>query len=395
MTLILLRRLIKSTFFQVISISGFVFFLLGLFIFIFEGESNSDFRTIADGFWWAVITLSTTGYGDKVPVTLWGRILTTLTILFGVSMIGVLSGTIASIKVDKNARFRRGGMIFNRIKNHLIICGWKNGMKDILLDIIHQKQSFNPTNIIIVSNIDEHSVEDLQNTEELHGIKFVRGDYFSQKVLERANVTRAKKVLVLSDTFETGGLSEADSKTVMTVLTIKAIDKDIYTCAEILDRKYEEYLKKALCDEIIYPKETGRRLISAISAMDGMVNIYQEIIIGDKSRVSLTTVDMPDHLIGKPFQVARREFIESADKILFGLLENTGSPKQMKMEALREAQKTSDMGALIYNLQKVKELAINTPVIFPDEDYIIPSHSRLIFFEKAAKEKKNGIGRNH
>ena len=67
---------------------------------------------------------------------------------------------------------------------------------------------------------------------------------------------------------------------------------------------------------------------------------------------------------------------------IIGLLVNTGSPNAMKIEALREAQKTSDVSQLIADMQKVKGLEVNQPLLLPDDDLQIQRHSRAIVLVK-------------
>ena len=67
---------------------------------------------------------------------------------------------------------------------------------------------------------------------------------------------------------------------------------------------------------------------------------------------------------------------------LLGLLVNTGSPNAMKIETLREAQKTSDVSQLIANMQKVKGLEVNQPVLLPDDDFQIQHHTLAIVLER-------------
>lgn len=59
----------------------------------------------------------------------------------------------------------------------------------------------------------------------------------------------------------------------------------------------------------------------------------------------------------------------------------------MKIEALREAQKTSDVSALVSNLQGVKGLEVNKPVMIPQADYVIQKYSRAIVLERIGEEK--------
>lgn len=62
----------------------------------FEVVPESNIRTPDDALWWAFVTMTTVGYGDKYPVTPEGRLLAALLMISGVGLFGTFTGFIAS-----------------------------------------------------------------------------------------------------------------------------------------------------------------------------------------------------------------------------------------------------------------------------------------------------------
>jgi len=82
--------------------------LLTLVIVVLSGSvealvDSGDFPSTWDGIWWAVVTVTTVGYGDKYPTTVEGRIIAMVVMLFGIGFLSVLTTTIASrfIKTER------------------------------------------------------------------------------------------------------------------------------------------------------------------------------------------------------------------------------------------------------------------------------------------------------
>ena len=59
------------------------------------GSANSMFKSIPDGFWWAVVTMTTVGYGDVVPQTVLGRLLAAAVMLLGFGIIAIPTGIVS------------------------------------------------------------------------------------------------------------------------------------------------------------------------------------------------------------------------------------------------------------------------------------------------------------
>ncbi|MCK5267744.1 MAG: potassium channel protein [Spirochaetes bacterium] len=360
----------------------FYFFIAGLATLYFEASSNKQFTNLVDGIWWAVITVSTTGYGDKVPMTIGGRLVTIVTIVVGIGVMSFLSGTLASIFVDRSNKARSGLMEYRNLKNHIIICGWKMQMNEFLTDILNLNPDIDSSDIVIVSNIEPEKIELLKKDKRLSSLMYVRGEYFSEATLGRINIKEAKKVIILADRLESNSASEVDSRTVMTVLTVRGFAKNVYICAELLDRKFENYIKEAMCDEIIFSRNFNRKIIAKSSSVKGISNILYQIIDQKTGQSGIITEEIENEYINEPFLKLKTANESLKNRILLGILENTGSPYKMKVDFLREAQKTANVSKLVNNLQEVKGMEVNNPVLIPDDDYVIQKYSRLIFLER-------------
>lgn len=66
-----------------------------------ETDPNSNIKSAEDAIWWAYVTITTVGYGDKFPVTTEGRIIAALLMTTGVGLFGTFTGFLASWFVEK------------------------------------------------------------------------------------------------------------------------------------------------------------------------------------------------------------------------------------------------------------------------------------------------------
>ncbi|MEX0709399.1 MAG: ion transporter [Woeseia sp.] len=78
-------------------VAGMLIYLAAAGIHFFESQAQPDkFTSLFSSLWWAVVTLTTVGYGDMYPITDGGRIFTFFLLMIGLGTIAVPSGIVAS-----------------------------------------------------------------------------------------------------------------------------------------------------------------------------------------------------------------------------------------------------------------------------------------------------------
>ena len=347
----------------------------GGLVYYIERSRNEGFRSLEDGFWWALVTLTTIGYGDRYPITTTGRLVAGIVVLFGMGMVGVATAKIASILVERRIKEGRGLSETHDLTGHFVIMGWKPDMHLLVKEVLAAHPGLNAEHLVLINSAGEEANDGLRG--QFEGLRYLHGELTDPLVLQRANIARAAKVFVLADA--TGGRSdqEIDARTVMALMNIENLAPGVYTYAEVLDRQYVDYLRLAHCDEIILSREYGRFMLVSASASAGISQALLELMdISDGG--GLTGEAIPAEFAGRTFgELAARVKAESG-RLLIGLLENTGQPLTIKRKALREAQKTANVGVLVENLRRVKELVANRPVLNPGDEYVIGTHARAL-----------------
>lgn len=71
---------------------------------------NPNVHSLFDSFWWAMVTVTTIGYGDIYPVTIEGRVVAMLLMLVGIGTLGTVTATIATNFLSSKERYLKNGL---------------------------------------------------------------------------------------------------------------------------------------------------------------------------------------------------------------------------------------------------------------------------------------------
>ncbi len=90
--------------FRVLIAAAGTLFLGAWLVLLFEKNAKgSNIHSYLDALWWAIVTVTTVGYGDRFPVSPGGRAVAVVLMLVGIGLIGVLTATVASVFIKEHS----------------------------------------------------------------------------------------------------------------------------------------------------------------------------------------------------------------------------------------------------------------------------------------------------
>lgn len=339
----------------------------------FDGAKSAGFL---DVILWNTATLFGQDFADHYPVSVAGRLLGLVLLLIGMFGVSAITGYISSALIERNMNSMRGMKKLQSLRNHVIICGWKDDLRALILDIVRKNRSIRFGDIVLINDVDESRMQLLLDDGELKGIRYVRGDYSEEQILQRANVKAASRALVMGENQEGLEPELSDSRVFAAVLMIRGINPRIHICAEVKTKKYKNYLEAQKCDEVIYSEEYTRYILSTATSYDGMAKVLSSLFDnGDGVSVQIFELGEEWHnkTFGELFQYYKEQNV-----MTIGILENMGAERTLKRSLLAEAQKSTNYGEIVHKIKEVRTIERNAPVLNPPDDYVVGRNSGVI-----------------
>lgn len=366
------QLLIRNSFFQV-GMGIFLVMILGGLIL-----RTLETGDIAEGeapFWWAIVTMTTVGYGDYAPSTSEGRIFAVLVMFAGISLTAMFTAVISSIFVAKRIRKDKGLEKVN-VKNHIILCGW-NRNADKIIDSIQYLSEGRRKDLVLINDLDEETVARLKTRYRDIHLHFVAGDYTSEQILQRASLEEADTIIIIPSDVD-GTIQNPDEKTILATLTIKGLEPNKRLIAYLYNRENLTHIKRANADEVVISDDFGAFMLAS-HVMDPGIPQTLNRLLDNVSENRFKRVDIPNEFVGQSFDNLFNHFRNINRSLLVGLFseeENLGIGEILSAD-------TSALDAFIE--RKMKEGGISlqeeskiTTVINPDKNYKIKDGERAI-----------------
>ena len=307
----------RERFFFILGITVIILFGGAVSLYLLEHKVNKTVDSLGDAFYWAVISMTTTGYGDIIPSTPAGRVVAVIVVLSGLVLLSIVTATVASVFVEKKIREGKGLETITA-KDHVVLCGWNNNAEEAV-ESLFRSMPAQTLLLVLVNELSEEEVESVKYRFRGHELRFLRGDFTREDVLARADIAHARSAILLADTSGPHSLGQADERTILGTLAIKSMAPEVKTCAELLNTENKEHLRRANVDEIIVRGEHIGNLLAGATISPGLPRVISSLLSPEEEN-NLWKAPIPSRFIGKPVGELSAYFKKEHGALLIALL---------------------------------------------------------------------------
>jgi voltage-gated potassium channel len=285
-----------------------VYFLLVFLLVKFERVSNqTPIDSIPNAIWYSIVTLTTVGYGDMFPMTLYGRVIGYVFVFSSLVFYGLLIGSFSTFVITLREN-RKLGYSGTQFTDHAIIIGWNDFGKMVVDQLLGVGKK---VAIVLNNKVD---IDFIKEKYETRNIFVLYSDFKNYEMLEKVNIEQSSIVFVnFTD----------DSEKLVYILNLKKRypNLDYVVTLENGDLK-DTFISAGVTNTISRHEISSKLLASYMFEPD--VASYQESFMSiakSESDYDIKQFLMTPHnpYIGKPYQDVFFDLKQKYNTVLLGI----------------------------------------------------------------------------
>lgn len=230
-----------------------------------------------DALYMTVITITTVGFGEVMPLTPEAKIFTIILILLSVVIVGfaisVISEYIISRSSYKDLIHRKVQQEIDKMENHIIVCGYgRNGQEAVQKLMAYNKQ-------FVVVEMDANVVERFEVDKSVH---FVNGNANEDEVLVKAGIAKASALIcALPD----------DADNLFIVLSARQLNSELKIISRATAETSQKKLKLAGADNVIMPDRIGGDHMASLVVVPDLIEFLDNLsVVGEEDSINVEEI---------------------------------------------------------------------------------------------------------
>ncbi|GGK25402.1 potassium transporter TrkA [Yeosuana aromativorans] len=252
-----------------------IFLLLVVISFGILGFKIISHYTWIDALYMTIITITTVGFGEVVPLDNQSKVFTIFLILISLVVVGYALSVITEYILSKNnieeLKQKKMQKLIDSFKNHVIICGYGRNGKQAARKLAAHKRPF------VIIEKDKNVIERLKFDQ----VPYVIGNANEDETLLLAGVDRASNFICALPN---------DADNLFVVLSARQMNKNINIISRASQESSYEKLKFAGANNVILPDMIGGDHMASLVVVPGLMEFLDNLSIVGKSNINIEEV---------------------------------------------------------------------------------------------------------
>ena len=246
-------------------------------------DVTGDRIGVIDAFYYASVTLSTTGYGDITPVSSGARLVNVLIVTPARALfLIILVGTTLEVLTERSREQFRIRRWRSRVREHVVICGYGTKGRSAVAAVL---EDGTPLDRIVVVELNGNAAKEATAL----GLVVVHGSSSRSEVLRQAEIGTAKAVVVATDT---------DDATVLTVLTARELAPEAWIVAAVRETENIPLVRQSGADQVVVSSATAGRLLGLSTSAPQLVTVVEDLLTASTG-IALTVRPVRPEEVGR------------------------------------------------------------------------------------------------
>ena len=226
-------------------------------------DADGSEVSLLDAFYYATVSVTTTGYGDVRPESDTARLLTTLLVTPArILFLVVLVGTTLEVLADRTRREYLVGRWRKKLRDHVIVCGYGTKGQAAVRTMI--ARGVKAEQIVV---IDENA--DARDAARAAGLATVAGSAASSAVLREVEVERASSIVVAPN---------QDAVAVLISLTAREHNETATIVAAVREEENVHLLRQSGANSVIVSSASAGRLLGLATQAPRLVEVLEDLM---------------------------------------------------------------------------------------------------------------------
>lgn len=279
-------------------ISKIICFFLLYFTFIFflvqveKTYDVSNIKTVFDGIWYSIVTLTTVGYGDFYPISPIGKLLGLFIILSSFGLLGFLIGSITSV-INNRMEKRKQGFFGTNFSNHFVIIGWNEFGQHVTDQIVNAN-----CKVAIVTN-NKDDIEFIYDIYKQTQVFVLFADYKNTEALNKVNIKEANSIYVNFDD---------DSDTLIYIINLKKHFKNCNIVVSLNSIELKDTYNSIGVEHIVSKTEITSRLVASYIFEPDVASFTEDLMA---TSIDDYDYDMQEYKVTKNNPYLGRDYLDA------------------------------------------------------------------------------------